>query len=77
VFTGIFDSLAPSSIDFTICNPPFFSSTEERTHRDSSTCPIRDNEEMTEGGESQFLVKMAQESIIYKDKVRWFTTMVG
>lgn len=42
-------------VDFTICNPPFFTDADERNERKSSVCPISDSEEWTKDGEIGFL----------------------
>ncbi len=49
--------------DFTMCNPPFFSSMTVRKERHSSVCPISDTEESTDGGEACFLERYGQESV--------------
>ena len=51
--------LPTDRFDFTMCNPPFFSSLNERKERLSSVCPIADSEECTIGGEASFLERYA------------------
>jgi len=63
---------------YSICNPPFFSRKEEKTHPSPFTCcPISENEECYEGGELGFISKYIMESIEYKKQVIWFTCMIG
>lgn len=60
-----------------MCNPPFFSSIEEKKHRYDTSCIATDSELATEGGEFQFIKTIIDESILLKDRVRWFTTLIG
>lgn len=72
--------------DFTICNPPFFNDQNELSAKKSRT-PRRtlpksmntpsSTEKSTEGGEVEFIKKMIDESILLKDKVRIFSTLIG
>jgi 23S rRNA (adenine1618-N6)-methyltransferase len=77
--SSIFDGVIyqDEKYDFSICNPPFFSTEEDRKLRKSSICQIQDSEDHTEGGEITFLQKMAQESVKYSSQVTWFTSLVG
>lgn len=72
--------------DFTMCNPPFFSCEEEtdtmkKSKKDrgeplsAPTGAI--HEKVTEGGEISFITKMIEESQLFKDKIRIFTTLIG
>eukprot|EP00347_Sterkiella_histriomuscorum_P012059 403370045 len=63
--------------DFTMCNPPFFNHEEERTFRHQSVCPITKSEDSTIGGEIRFLCEYAQESLKFKNQVKWFTSLIG
>ena len=63
------------SFDFTMCNPPFFDSMEERnSSKPVSHCPL---EEVTSGGEISFLMRYAMESADFQKQITWFTTMTG
>jgi len=62
---------------FVMCNPPFFSDIHE-----AGVHPFRvktgDKRQMvTCGGEVQFILQMARESLEYKENIRWFTSLVG
>jgi len=74
-------------LDFTMCNPPFFSSEQEcdsssKTKRDrlppSNGYTGTKNETIYEdGGEVAFIGKMIKESYEYRKKIRVFSTLVG
>ena len=75
--------------DFTMCNPPFHESAKEAikgTNRKNKNLNIKDdtlnfggmaNELWCKNGESAFIKKMIKQSVIYKDNVKWFTTLVS
>eukprot|EP01024_Parvocaulis_polyphysoides_P055102 TRINITY_DN5610_c0_g1_i8.p1 TRINITY_DN5610_c0_g1~~TRINITY_DN5610_c0_g1_i8.p1 ORF type:complete len:171 (-),score=14.90 TRINITY_DN5610_c0_g1_i8:273-749(-) len=58
--------------DFSMCNPPFFENSDDRSAGTKS-------EMSCEGGEETFVKKMIQESQSEKTKnqITWFTTMLG
>jgi len=67
------------NFEFSMCNPPFFSSGQEwERNKKPSFGGVR-GEMVTEGGELQFLTEMILESVKEENRfrVRWFTTMVG
>lgn len=73
-------------IDFSMCNPPFFSSEQEvdscsKSKKDRGPPPNAHTgtiqETVVEGGEIEFINKMIQESILNKDKIRVFSSLVG
>lgn len=78
--------------DFTMCNPPFHSSKKEAkegTQRKIKNLSKgkkkklelnfsgQANELWCEGGEVAFISKMIQESVLYQNNVKWFTTLVS
>lgn len=79
--------------DLTICNPPFHSSLEEAMEANmrkiknlnKKIIPSENNlnfggqkaELWCEGGEISFLKKMVKESVVFKNQVKWFTTLVS
>ncbi|KAJ5758438.1 hypothetical protein N7520_005594 [Penicillium odoratum] len=88
--TDLKDSLFPletlghDSLDFTMCNPPFYTSHEEmaasaeaKSHAPSSTCTGAEVEMITAGGEVQFVKRMIDESLQLRDRVKWYTSMLG
>ena len=77
-------------VDFTMCNPPFFTAPEEveKAARkkwaklgkgDSPTLNFggQPNELWTPGGEPDFLRRMIRESVEFKKQVGWFTTLIS
>lgn len=62
---------------FCMCNPPFFSSVDEKVKRDDTSCVATDSELATIGGEENFIKRLIDESILLKDKIIWFTSLVG
>lgn len=86
IFKGIIT--AEDSFDLTICNPPFHASKEEAqagTQRKNRNLGLKNklnfgglsNELWCEGGEGEFIKKMILESVLYKDQVKWFSTLVS
>ncbi len=78
--------------DFTMCNPPFHSSKKEADEGTSRKIKNlskgkkfkvelnfsgQANELWCEGGEISFITKMIEESFLYKNNVKWFTTIVS
>ncbi|GAA5969647.1 hypothetical protein JCM3765_000609 [Sporobolomyces pararoseus] len=72
-------------IDFVMCNPPFYASTEEielsarqKELEPFAVCTAANNELITKGGEVEFVKRMIEESLrIGSSKVRWFTSLIG
>ncbi|XP_044754875.1 U6 small nuclear RNA (adenine-(43)-N(6))-methyltransferase [Coccinella septempunctata] len=75
------------NFDFCMCNPPFFSSTEElhpffksrkttRPHPKNAFCAST-NEVVVNGGEVEFISKLIKESEQLRFKIKIFSTMVG
>ncbi|KAI8974587.1 S-adenosyl-L-methionine dependent methyltransferase [Trametes punicea] len=70
--------------DFTMCNPPFYSSRDEvlqsaeaKELGPNAVCTGADVEMITPGGETAFVARMVDESLQLRDKCRWFTSMLG
>ncbi|KAH8584254.1 uncharacterized protein ELE39_002348 [Cryptosporidium sp. chipmunk genotype I] len=64
---------------FTICNPPYYDSVEDS---ETSTHPARlrncqMHEIITQGGESQFILKLYFESKNFSKRVIWYTSQVS
>ncbi|KAI0273225.1 hypothetical protein BGY98DRAFT_1090782 [Russula aff. rugulosa BPL654] len=73
-----------TSFDFSMCNPPFYASTEEATQSaaakellPNAVCTGADVEMITTGGEEAFVSKMVGESVTLGKRCRWYTSMVG
>jgi len=69
--------------DFCMCNPPFFSEVhqvENRTnHRPlpDSVSTASESESVTHGGEVEFVKKIIDDSLVLKERIKWFTSMLG
>ncbi len=86
IFEGI---IFPSdSYDFTMCNPPFFSSEKEALAANKSKNKNLNlkggrnfsgeaQELWCNGGEALFIKRMIKQSILFKTQVKWFTTLVS
>ena len=89
-FSGIIGQ--KDKVDVTICNPPFYASTDEATN--GTQRKVRNlsgkkgslnernfsgisNELICEGGELQFITKMIEESQQFAMNCFWFTTLVS
>ncbi|XP_059052154.1 U6 small nuclear RNA (adenine-(43)-N(6))-methyltransferase isoform X2 [Achroia grisella] len=71
-------------LDFSMCNPPFYSSVQELCEsRSPARLPPKNGftgspqELITEGGELQFCRKYLKESKMYKNRILIYTTMIG
>jgi len=60
-----------------MCNPPFFDSLSQKLPNPKTNCEAKINELVTEGGELQFIKKMIEESLILKNQIRWYTSLIG
>ena len=72
------------SLDFTMCNPPFYSSQEEmlssaetKSQVPFSACTGAAVEMIAPGGEVEFVSRMIDESLHLRDRVQWYTSMLG
>lgn len=78
------DAFDLESIDFTICNPPFYASTSDllssaaaKSRPPRSACTGADVEMVTPGGEIAFVSRMIDESKVVRDRCQWYTSMLG
>jgi 23S rRNA A1618 N6-methylase RlmF len=62
---------------FSMCNPPFFEKFEHASSNPSTAFGGTEVESVYPGGEESFVRNMFEDSLIVKDRVHWFTTMVG
>jgi 23S rRNA (adenine1618-N6)-methyltransferase len=67
-----------------MCNPPFYESEVEMLTSAASkqrppftACTGSENEMVTPGGEVAFVSRMIEESFILRDRVQWYTSMLG
>ncbi|KAG5520057.1 hypothetical protein PMAC_001133 [Pneumocystis sp. 'macacae'] len=78
------DELNIPNINFCMCNPPFYSSKEEmiasslrKSKKPFSSCTGSLTEMVTPGGEIAFVKKIIKESYFLKERVNWYTSMLG
>ena len=74
----------PFSIDFSMCNPPFYESKAEMLSSATAkqrpaftACTGSETEMVTTGGEVKFVFRMIDESLVLQDRVQWYTSMLG
>lgn len=79
--------ISNEKLDFCMCNPPFFASTQElhpffksrtanRPHPKNAFCAAT-NEVVSKGGEVEFISHIIEESQRLRDQITIYTTMVG
>ncbi|KND91575.1 putative methyltransferase-like protein C27D7.08c [Tolypocladium ophioglossoides CBS 100239] len=78
------DDLGLDAIDFTMANPPFYKSEAEllqsakqKSRPPFTACTGSKSEMVTEGGEVGFVNRILEESLLLRDRVQWYTSMVG
>ncbi|KAG1750352.1 S-adenosyl-L-methionine dependent methyltransferase [Suillus paluster] len=83
---AILQPLLASSMnfDFTMCNPPFYSSAEDVSRSaefkelgPNAVCSGAEVEMITPGGETSFVARIFSESLQLTTKCRWYTSMLG
>lgn len=79
-------ALGVDTIDFTICNPPFFTDSDDmssslkgegKSWKPNAVCTGADVEMMCEGGDLGFVTKIVNESLVLREKVQWYSSMLG
>ncbi|KAI1845854.1 hypothetical protein JX265_011251 [Neoarthrinium moseri] len=78
------DELDLDQIDFVMTNPPFYTSESElvelakqKSKPPNSACTGASSEMVCDGGEVGFFKRMFDESLILRERVQWYTTMLG
>ncbi|RFU28455.1 hypothetical protein B7463_g7887, partial [Scytalidium lignicola] len=78
------DEFKFDNIDFTMCNPPFYESTNEmlvsaesKQRPPFSACTGSETEMVTPGGEVAFISRIIDESLVLQSRVQWYTSMLG
>ena len=78
------DDLHVENIDFVMMNPPFYSSEDEmassaraKQRPPNSVCTGAPIEMVCEGGEVAYVGRMLSESLIARERVQWYTAMLG
>ena len=79
-------ALGVSHLDFTICNPPFFTDLndmgaslkgEGKSWKPNAICTGSENEMIYPGGDLGFVTAIINESLVLRSKVQWYTSMLG
>ena len=67
-----------------MCNPPFYASdadlltsAAEKSRPPHSACTGAEVEMVTPGGEVAFVSRMIEESLVMKERVQWYSSMLG
>ncbi|CZT19704.1 uncharacterized protein RCC_05556 [Ramularia collo-cygni] len=83
------DLLKIEEMDFTMTNPPFYSSqqdfqasskhgsAEDSTAASSVVCTGAENEMICEGGDVGFVMRILRESLVLRERVQWYTAMLS
>lgn len=79
-------ALGKSTLDFTICNPPFFTSESEmhnsltgegKSWKPNAVCTGAPIEMVCPGGDLGFVTRLVEESLVLREKVSWYSSMLG
>ncbi|KAI0596792.1 hypothetical protein F4775DRAFT_584680 [Biscogniauxia sp. FL1348] len=78
------DELGEDAIDFVMVNPPFYTSEVElqdlarqKLRPPNSACTGAPIEMVCEGGEVGFVKRIIDESLVLRERVQWYTSMLG
>lgn len=78
------DALDTPQLDFAMTNPPFYESEAElrelaaqKALPPASACTGAPHEMVCEGGEVGFIQRLLDESLVLRERVQWYTAMVG
>ena len=65
------------TFSFCMCNPPFFEDMQEAGRNPGTAFGGTVEESVYPGGEGAFVRSMVEDSFVLRDRVHWYTTMVG
>jgi 23S rRNA (adenine1618-N6)-methyltransferase len=78
------DEQGIQSIDFVMMNPPFYSSEDDmlasarkKARPPLSACTGAPVEMVCDGGEVSHVGRLLRESLVLRDRIRWYTSMLG
>ena len=78
------DELGIDALDFVMVNPPFYTSESElldlarqKSRPPNSACTGAPIEMVCEGGEIGFVQRIIDESLVLRERVQWYTSMLG
>jgi 23S rRNA (adenine1618-N6)-methyltransferase len=78
--------LGIDKLDFTICNPPFFTDENEmrnstkglsKSQMPNAICTGSESEMVCAGGDLGFVTRIVNESLSLREKVTWYSSMLG
>ncbi|KAF2261290.1 hypothetical protein CC78DRAFT_535753 [Lojkania enalia] len=78
--------LGVEKLDFTICNPPFFENEKDmhnslkgegKSSKPNAVCTGSEGEMICAGGDLGFVTRLVHESLALRDKVTWYSSMLG
>ncbi|KAH3911880.1 hypothetical protein HBI56_137980 [Parastagonospora nodorum] len=78
--------LGVQTLDFTMCNPPFFTNLDDmsaslkgegKSWKPNAVCTGAEVEMVCPDGDLGFVTKIVNESLVLREKVRWYTSMLG
>ena len=67
----------PTDITAIMTNPPFYSELDRIERNPRTICTGNENEMMTTGGEVAFVGAIIADSLMYKEKISWYSSMLG
>ncbi|CAN8239542.1 unnamed protein product [Cochlearia groenlandica] len=65
------------TFDFCMCNPPFFEAFEEAGLNPKTSCGGTREEMVCDGGEQAFVTRIIEDSVVLRQRFRWYTSMLG
>ncbi|OTA84482.1 hypothetical protein M434DRAFT_83303 [Hypoxylon sp. CO27-5] len=78
------DDLGLGTIDFAMANPPFYTSEAElmdlarqKSRPPNTACTGAPIEMVCDGGEIGFVQRIINESLVLRERVQWYTSMIG
>lgn len=80
------EGLGTKQLDFTLCNPPFFTDSAEmekslsgegKATGPNAVCTGSNNEMVCPGGDLGFVTRIVTESLVLREKVTWYSSMLG
>ena len=80
------EALGTQQLDFTLCNPPFFTNSAEmeksmsgegKATGPNAICTGANNEMVCVGGDLGFVTQIVTESLALREKVTWYSSMLG
>lgn len=80
------EALGTQQLDFTLCNPPFFTDSTEmekslsgegKATGPNAICTGSNNEMVCPGGDLGFVTRIVEESLVLRSRVKWYSSMLG